>query len=199
MLKTKILYFLSLKAASGYDLEQRLNLFKPIWGTVHRSQVYRELGHLVKDGYITSVNEKIGRYPEKSIFSLTAAGGALLKRLLTEDIPDSHDEANLDLLTFFGSKNTSREMDALLTRIDGLMDEKIKEYKELSKKLGDYSMETDHPEERMFWELTVRKKIDAARAIQNRNEETRRYLKEHGKWILPRGQFACLAPDGDLK
>ncbi|UCE45483.1 MAG: PadR family transcriptional regulator [Methanobacteriota archaeon] len=73
----------SLGRGSGYDVMQELSRKKiDRWTDVKKGSIYHALRQLRKEGAIREVEQtKIGRYPEKTIFQITAKGRRLFDSL----------------------------------------------------------------------------------------------------------------------
>ncbi|MHA2364578.1 MAG: PadR family transcriptional regulator [Candidatus Hodarchaeales archaeon] len=73
----------NLNQGSGYDIIQELNRKKiDRWTDIKKGSIYHALRQLKKDGAINEVERtKVGRYPDKTIFQITAKGKDLFDKL----------------------------------------------------------------------------------------------------------------------
>jgi DNA-binding PadR family transcriptional regulator len=73
----------SLSRGSGYDIIQELNRKKiNRWTDIKKGSIYHALKELKKEGAIKEVKQtKVGRYPDKTIFKITAKGRELFDSL----------------------------------------------------------------------------------------------------------------------
>jgi DNA-binding PadR family transcriptional regulator len=73
----------NLERGSGYDIIQELNRKKiDRWTDIKKGSIYHALRQLKKEGAISEVEQtKVGRYPEKTIFQITAKGRELFDSL----------------------------------------------------------------------------------------------------------------------
>jgi PadR family transcriptional regulator AphA len=83
-LKMAVLGLLDVEPGSGYALLQRFrNSLGFFWQTTHQ-QLYKELHALHAEGLVECEEVTQAGKPDKKIYSLTAAGGAELDRLLAD-------------------------------------------------------------------------------------------------------------------
>jgi len=73
----------NLGRGSGYDIIQELNRKKiDRWTDIKKGSIYHALRQLKKEGAISEVERtKVGRYPDKTIFQITAKGKELFDSL----------------------------------------------------------------------------------------------------------------------
>ncbi|UCG70328.1 MAG: PadR family transcriptional regulator [Thermoplasmata archaeon] len=73
----------NLGRGSGYDIIQELNRKKiDRWTGIKKGSIYHALRELKKEGAVREVEQtKVGRYPEKTIFQITAKGKDLFDSL----------------------------------------------------------------------------------------------------------------------
>jgi DNA-binding PadR family transcriptional regulator len=73
----------NLGRGSGYDIIQELNRKKiDRWTDIKKGSIYHALRELKKEGAISEVEQtKVGRYPDKTIFQITAKGKELFDSL----------------------------------------------------------------------------------------------------------------------
>jgi DNA-binding PadR family transcriptional regulator len=76
----------NLGKGSGYDIIQELNRKKiDRWTDIKKGSIYHALRQLEKEGAINPVERtKVGRYPDKTIFKITAKGRKLFDSLQEE-------------------------------------------------------------------------------------------------------------------
>lgn len=103
---------------TGYNLKKLFDKsVNNIW-TASLSQIYRELGTLTKNGYVTSIIEKQEDRPDKRIYSISEEGEKAFQAWLT-DFSDTFISPKRDefmLRIFFGSNLGIEEVTKQLKR-----------------------------------------------------------------------------------
>lgn len=79
-----ILTLLSYAPASGYDISKQFEESVSCYWKASQQQIYRELGKMAKQGWVTHQSIPQAGKPDKKIYELTAAGTAELHRWFSE-------------------------------------------------------------------------------------------------------------------
>jgi len=85
-LEHAILVSLSERAGSGLDLTRRFDRSIGFFWTATHQQIYRVLGRMESDGWVTSQSVTQHGRPDKKVYDVTAAGRAELRRWLAEPL-----------------------------------------------------------------------------------------------------------------
>ncbi len=116
----------------GYELNEMLqhNLGIPI--EMKKSNAYRLLGVLEKDGLITHTKEQAGNRPMRRVYSITEAGEKKFKRLLRENIaayaePEFPSMVGIDLISLLP---TEEAIELLYERLE-IIEKKVDAFTEL--------------------------------------------------------------------
>lgn len=89
-LEHAILVSLSERAASGSDLTRRFDASIGFFWTATHQQIYRVLGRMESDGWITAESIPQADRPTKKVYAVADAGLAELRRWIAEPtVPDS--------------------------------------------------------------------------------------------------------------
>jgi DNA-binding PadR family transcriptional regulator len=88
-LKYAILGFLDLMPLSGYDLAKMFNASVNFYWPATHSQIYRTLGNLLEDEFVTREIVEQSDNPDKKVYSITARGRENLRRWVAkpQDLP----------------------------------------------------------------------------------------------------------------
>lgn len=70
----------------GYGLNEMAERLHPYGVTVKPSTVYSRLERLARDGFVDSHTERVGKRPERRVYSLTTAGRHRLHELVEENL-----------------------------------------------------------------------------------------------------------------
>jgi len=119
----------NLGQGSGYDIIQELNRLKiDRWTDIKKGSIYHALRQLKKEGAISEVEQtKVGRYPEKTIFQITAQGKEVFDSL--------QEQAFLGLFPHFygfkialkfNTRRSSEEIQELAERAIDVIDQQFK-------------------------------------------------------------------------
>ena len=101
MLKHGILGLLNYGDMSGYEIMTAFrNSLSHFW-TAQKSQIYRELQVLEKNGWIEALHIEQNSRPDKNMLSITDEGRKELLRWLREETPNSLIRSPLLMKTFF--------------------------------------------------------------------------------------------------
>ena len=155
MLKHGILGLLNYGDMTGYEIMAVFRDSLSHFWVAQTSQIYRELGTLEQNGWITTTHVEQESRPDKNVLSITEDGrGELIKWLENEDVSKVK-RSPLLMKTFF--------------RGEFSIDENIDYFKNLRKKLDvfpngqgeafdaarNYSAAVDDPLKALYWKFTI--------------------------------------------
>lgn len=155
MLKYGILGLINYNDATGYELmtafKHSLNHF---W-TAQRSQIYRELQTMEKNGWIHQTHMEQTGKPDKNVFSITEAGREELHRWLKADNLPASERSPMLMKTFFLGECAPEENIAFFQRLrqDSAFPDGGKEALRHSE---EYERDLPHPEHAIYWRMTIR-------------------------------------------
>lgn len=87
MIKTLILYFLSIKATHGYEIQKFIQINQlDSYTKIQSGSIYYALGKLEKEGLITLYKEVSIGAKERKVYQITEAGKEALSQSLKEEI-----------------------------------------------------------------------------------------------------------------
>lgn len=179
-LQQAILGLLSYRPMSGYDLKQVFDESINNFWSAQLSQIYRDLGTLETKGYVSfQVEPQAGR-PDKKVYSVTGEGEEAFQSWLTK-FPESlvgpiRDEFNIRI--FFGSRLSDQELVFQMERFTRQVRKLLESYKLVNKIIGEYAKEISRPEEKFYWQLTLKRGIMMAETSISWAEECIKELKE---------------------
>ncbi len=130
--KLLLLGILSSHDMHGYEISEifKHNIGMPI--EMKKSNAYRLLNALEKDGLITHTEDQVGNRPIRRVYSITEAGEKELKRFLRANIatyaePDFPSMVGIDLISLLPSEETIE----LLTERLEIIEKKVDAFTEL--------------------------------------------------------------------
>lgn len=113
-LRAALLGFLALEPTTGYTLWQRFEGSIAAFWTVTRSQIYRELAVLERDGLVKVKREPGEGKPDRKVHSLTRAGKLALGQWLEEPLEALQLRHPLLLKLVFAAEADPAALDTLL-------------------------------------------------------------------------------------
>lgn len=119
----------NLGRCSGYDIIQELNRKKiDRWTDVKKGSIYHALRQLRKEGAIREVERtRVGRYPDKTIFEITAKGRELFDDLQEQAFlgmfPNFH---GFKIALKFNTRRTAKEIKGFAERAIDAIDQQFK-------------------------------------------------------------------------
>ena len=147
------------RSMSGYDLKTFFNNSINFFWSAKLSQIYRELGKLEEQGYITHKIEKQEGRPDKKVYSITEEGKIAftqwLKEFPKEISPGSRNEFLVRI--FFSSKLPDEELIFQLKRYIKDKEEELKIYKTIEEQLDKIISEKGHNTDAFNQRFTVRR------------------------------------------
>jgi PadR family transcriptional regulator AphA len=176
-----LLGLLSYMPMTGYDLKKMFDQsIKNLWAA-HISQIYRELGELEKEWYVTfEIKEQQDR-PDKKIYSITKDGRLAFQRWLF-DPPEKLSKEVRDefmLRVFFGAELGRDELIALLERFHEQKKlERDTLLPEISRSIDQYAKVVDAQKKVPSWRLVEKRVIMTNKMLLRWSEECIKELKE---------------------
>ena len=153
-LQAAILGFIALEPTSGYTLKQRFDGSLRSFWTATRSQIYRELHQLERDGLIAAEREPGDGKPDRKVYTLTSAGREALANWLVE-APEPLTLRHPLLLKFvFAADLASRDLDGVLARYAEGVAASRADYAARLEKPDIFSLARS-PRERHMWRLAI--------------------------------------------
>jgi DNA-binding PadR family transcriptional regulator len=119
----------NLDRGSGYDILQELNRKKiDRWTGLKKGSIYHALRQLKKDGGISEVEQtKVGRYPDKTIFQVTAKGKDMFDSLQEQAFlgvfPHFY---GFKIALKFNTRRTAEEIEEFAIRAIEVIDQQFK-------------------------------------------------------------------------
>lgn len=151
-----ILGLLNCKPMTGYDLKKLIDQSINHFWAAHISQIYRELGALEGEGYVTSAIEAQQDRPDKRIYTVTEAGSAAFRQWV-ENPPDKLSKETRDefsLRIFFGAEAGPQEVTGMLRRfLQQKVEERDHTIPALFSGVDRMSQEFSGPEHAPYWRL----------------------------------------------
>lgn len=159
-LRYAILGLLGYSALSGYDLSKMFeNSIDHFWHA-SMSQIYRELGALEADGFLTSEVEHQHDKPDKRVYGITPEGRAAFEAWL-KDFPEqpakrTRDEFSLRL--FFGSSMNKQDLLVEFGRFKAQKQQNLKKIDELTRMTKQYAQKLRlFGNEEIYWRFILNK------------------------------------------
>jgi DNA-binding PadR family transcriptional regulator len=121
---------------SGWDLSHAIAQSVGNFWNVTRSQVYRELKSLQREGLVSEVGSKGPR--ERLEYRLTPGGRREFKRWVARDLEDETRRVPVLLTTFFGDNVPPKRLAAILAAQREVLTEQLAEYRAVEKELADH-------------------------------------------------------------
>ncbi len=152
-----ILGLLTYQDSTGYDLaktfEDSLNNF---WHA-QSSQIYRELGHMEKDGLVSSRNIIQSGRPNKRLYSITEEGRAALSKWLSETEPEVENPHHALLMrVFFGAGDPEATLTMLRKCRQQCLSVLEANCSDVRQNIENYAAITpDGQEKRRYWLMTL--------------------------------------------
>ena len=107
----------------GYEILQKVKeRHFEHWASINPASIYNHLGKLRKAGALSSRKEKVGRQPERTVYSLTEAGRRMLSDMVLEALSSPPHGEHLELLGvgFVYCADPADVLDRIGDRIKGL-------------------------------------------------------------------------------
>lgn len=151
-----LLGLLNYKPATGYDLkaafESSINLF---WNA-SLSQIYRTLGQMQKDGWLSFIVEHQEGKPSRKIYQLTDKGKVELHKWLTTPPEFPQTKNTLLVKLFFGNQTDKKDMIANLRQWRQHYTEFLEMMeKNICPQATQYADELDSRDDAQFWMLAA--------------------------------------------
>ncbi len=121
---------------SGWDLSQAITQSIGNFWNVTRSQVYRELKSLGRQGLVREVGSRGPR--ERLAYRITPAGRREFKRWVARDLEDETRRVPVLLTTFFGDNVPPQRLAAILAAHREVLAEQLAAYRAVEKQLADH-------------------------------------------------------------
>ena len=130
-----VLGFLTGGPMSGWDLSHAITHSIGNFWNVTRSQVYRELKTLEREGLVTTAGSKGPR--ERLAYRITPAGRREFKRWVARDLEDETRRVPVLLTTFFGDQVPTKRLAAILAAHREVLAEQLADYRAVDKQLAE--------------------------------------------------------------
>lgn len=182
-LQHAILGLLSYQPMTGYDLKQVFDQSINFFWSAQLSQIYRDLGTLESKSYVTYHIEKQEGRPDRKVYSITEEGKKALQEWLLK-FPQSLTPSireDFSLRIFFGSKIPTEEIKFQLKRFIKEEEGKVDLWRSIEKMGEAYAREISRPEEKFFWDLTLKRGYIMAEASIHWAEECLKELADFEK------------------
>ena len=144
-----VLAVLSVAPMSGYAVREAIRDQLGHFWSESFGQIYPTLSQLTADGL---VNKNVGERAGSSVFSLTATGRARLLELLQAPEVTTPPRNGLMLRVFFGHTLGPDAVAALIAETREQVLVQLATFDAITRMMA---QETDHPEHRPYWALTV--------------------------------------------
>lgn len=182
-LKHAILGLLMYESMTGYDFKSFLDNSINFFWSAQLSQIYRDLGTLEKQGYVTYHIEPQEGRPDRKVYSITEDGEHIFKDWL-EKFPATLSPVIRDefaVRIFFGAQLSYDELEFQFKRFIKEKQEERTSLDTVSKVIKNYSRRISSPEDRFFWKLVQKRSYLANEALIQWAEECIQLLDEKKK------------------
>lgn len=153
-LEHAILGFLNYEPMTGYDIKKMVDLSVSHFWPAVQSQIYKTLGRMEADGWLTVETIPQEPRPPRKVYSITAAGQAELFCWLETPQPASEVRLAWLIQVFFAGRISDEKVIALLEHQLNLQRRRLQGFSAIPDENRE-SMSEDDPRERFFWMLTV--------------------------------------------
>jgi PadR family transcriptional regulator AphA len=182
-LEHAILGFLNYEPMTGYDLKKMVDLTVSHFWPAVQSQIYKTLGRMETDGWLTVETLPQEPRPPRKVYSITETGRAELFRWLNEPQPAAEVRLAWLIQIFFGGRLRDEQVIALLEHQLSLQRGRLRAFSAIAPE-NQERMSEDDPRERFFWLLTVDYGVASSQAQVRWLETVIASLKQ-GEYRLP--------------
>ncbi len=156
-LKFGLLGILNYGSSTGYDLKKAFDSSLSFFWQAHKSQIYKELTSLERDGFLSVENVVQLDRPNKKVYSLTDRGREEFLGWLKSDLSEGDFQVRDTFLmkVFFWGELDREEACRKLEAYRGIHEKKLESYQAVAGHIRDYSALVD-PEKARYWEFTAR-------------------------------------------
>ncbi|WP_028972894.1 PadR family transcriptional regulator [Spirochaeta cellobiosiphila] len=178
-LKYGLLGLLGYSDATGYELKKIFDESLNFFWQAQKSQIYKELVNLEKQGWLSVSLVLQEDKPNKKVYSLTPEGREAFLKWLKEDRDNSDLPIRSSFLMkvfFLGELSKERAIE----KLEAFLEEQKKEGQEhdhINEYIGNYS-DISSPEQAVFWKITARSGVLHHEANIRWAEEALQLLKE---------------------
>jgi len=156
MIRYILLGFLNYQPMSGYDLKQILDHSTAHFWHAHHSQIYTNLRQMEEEGLVTSQFIQEEGQPNRRIYHVTEMGKAALKGWLDRPMQEmSPIKEELLVRLFFSGQRESHQIIAELQHQRRLHLQRLKEYENITVRMGDEKKPIELERESRFWHATI--------------------------------------------
>jgi PadR family transcriptional regulator, regulatory protein AphA len=156
-LKYGLLGILNYGSATGYDLKKTFDSSLNFFWQAHKSQIYKELTSLEKEGYLSVESVVQHDRPNRKVYTLTGRGREEFLRWLRSNLSDGDFQVRDTFLmkVFFWGELDREEARLKLEAYRRIHENKLESYRAAAGHIRDYSALVDREKAR-FWEFTAR-------------------------------------------
>ena len=156
-LKHGLLGLLSHGEMTGYELNKTFNDSLHFFWKVQTSQIYRELNHMEKSGWLTSKTVFQTDRPNKRMYSITDSGRTELQNWLYDNNFDSEFQIRSTFLMkiFFSNKKNIKENIKMFEAYKSKCMYELKILEKANNNIEFYSEKSEEKTESIYWNLTV--------------------------------------------
>lgn len=153
-LEHAILGFLNYEPMTGYDIKKIIDLSVSHFWPAVQSQIYRSLGRMEADGWLSVETISQDPKPPRKVYHLTALGREELFRWLNQ--PQPIHEVRLAWLVqiFFGGQLPDEQVVKLFEHQLNLQRQKLAGFSSIPEENRE-RMQEDNERDRFYWMLTV--------------------------------------------
>lgn len=156
-LKHGLLGLLNYGEMTGYELDRTFNGSLDFFWKAQTSQIYRELNHMEKSGWLTSKTVFQTERPNKRIYSLTDSGRTELHNWLLENNFDSEFQTRSTFLMkiFFSDQKNIKENIEMFRAYKKKCLSELKNLEKANNNIKFYSEREEEKGKSIYWNLTV--------------------------------------------
>ncbi len=123
-----ILAFVQFEPMTGYDLKGYFDESIKYFWTATQSHIYKSLGHLLREGWVTVKRVEQENRPDRKVYSITPAGAQELHRWLTTPLPLESIRLEWLIQIFFAHQLSNKEIAHLLETRAAAVRERLETY-----------------------------------------------------------------------
>ncbi len=150
-----ILGFLNYLPLSGYDLKKRFDSSIKYFWSAEQSQIYRTLGRLTGQGWVTVEVVEQSERPDRKVYHITDAGRAELRRWLEQPFPALETRSAALVQVFFGGQLSNAELLAKFQQFAAQQRQRLEQYRRTTELIARYAREIGSEREAFCWSLTL--------------------------------------------
>jgi len=150
-----ILGFLNYLPLSGYDLKKRFDSSIKYFWSAEQSQIYRTLGRLTGQGWVTVEVVEQSERPDRKVYHITDAGRAELHRWLGQPFPALETRSAALVQVFFGGQLSNAELLAKFQQFAAQQRQRLEQYRRTTELIARYAREIGSEREAFCWSLTL--------------------------------------------